>query len=152
MRRREASSGGQRLTMLADAVLFLYRISLPEEVRLPPGIRVPFQWARLHGDRVHVSGHGPLAPDGTPAGPFGKVPGEVSLEDAQVSARLVGLAILASLKSVLGDLDRILAWLTIAGFVNADPGYPHTAPVMNPVSDLILRYSDRRSVATHGRL
>lgn len=62
----------------------------------------------------------------------------MSLEEAQQSARLTGLAILAALKSALGDLDRITAWLTIDGFINADPGYSQTTLVLNPLSELIL--------------
>lgn len=76
--------------------------------------------------------------DGAPAGPFGSVPSDVSLEAAQQSARSTALAILAALKSALGDLDRIAAWLTIQGFINADPGYSQTTLVLNPLSELIL--------------
>jgi hypothetical protein len=47
------------------------------------------------------------------------------------------LAMLASLKRAIGDLDRV-AWLTVNGFVNADPGYAQTTLVMNPVSELLL--------------
>jgi enamine deaminase RidA (YjgF/YER057c/UK114 family) len=113
-------------------------LSLPGEARLPPSVVIPFQWVRVRGERVFVSGHGALASDGTPAGPFGKVPSEVSLEAAQVSARLATLAILASLKAALRDLDRVAAWVMVNGFVNADPGYPQTTLVMNPCSELIL--------------
>ena len=90
------------------------------------------------GKRAFVSGHGPLALDGTPAGPFGKVPSEVPLEAAQTSARLTALAVLTSLKEAIGDLDRIVAWGIVNGFVNADPGYELTTLVLNPFSDLIL--------------
>jgi enamine deaminase RidA (YjgF/YER057c/UK114 family) len=85
-----------------------------------------------------VSGHEPLAPDGTPANLLGKVPTEVSLEHAQSSARLAALEMLASLKSVLGDLDRVVSWLTVVSFVNTDPDYASIDLVMSPVSDLIL--------------
>jgi hypothetical protein len=85
-----------------------------------------------------VSGHGPLAPDGTPTGPFGKVPSGVPLEAAQESARLTALAVIAGLRSAIGDLDRIAGWATVSGFVNADPGYAQTTAVLNPFSDLIL--------------
>jgi enamine deaminase RidA (YjgF/YER057c/UK114 family) len=82
--------------------------------------------------------HGALRPDGSPAGPFGLVPTEVTLEDAQHSARLATLAMLASLKTALGDLDRVTAWLTISGHVNAEPGYRDTTAVVNPASELII--------------
>jgi enamine deaminase RidA (YjgF/YER057c/UK114 family) len=113
-------------------------LALPEEIKLPPGVDIPFQWVRVKGTRALVSGHGALAPDGSPIGPFGRVPSEVPLEAAQQSARLTALAILSSLKRAVGNLDRVTAWLTVSGFVNADPGYPQTTAVLNPFSELIL--------------
>ena len=113
-------------------------LTLPASPKLPPGVTISFEWVRVRGKRAFVSGHGPLAPDGTPAGPFGKVPSEVPLEAAQDSAGLTALAMLASLKEAIGDLDRIVAWGIVNGFVNADPGYAQTTLVLNPFSDLIL--------------
>jgi enamine deaminase RidA (YjgF/YER057c/UK114 family) len=105
---------------------------------LPAGVEMPFAWVRLRRDRAYISGHGALEPDGTPAGPFGKVPDQVSLEQAQHSASLALLAILASLKAAVGDLDRVEAWLTVNAYLNAEPGYRQTTAVMNPCSELIL--------------
>jgi enamine deaminase RidA (YjgF/YER057c/UK114 family) len=65
------------------------------------------------------------------------VPSEVTLEEAQHSAHLATLAVLASLKAALGDLDRVTGWLTVNGYVNAEPG-PHTTTVINPFSELII--------------
>ena len=113
-------------------------LRLPDSMKLPPGVKIPFAWVRVRGNRAFVSGHGALQPDGSPAGPFGKVPAEVSLEQAQESARLATLSMLSSLKAELGDLDRVAAWLMVNGFVNAEPGFPHTTAVMNPLSDLIV--------------
>jgi hypothetical protein len=56
----------------------------------------------------------------------------VSLEQAQESARLATLAMLASLRRSLGSLDRVRSWLMVSGFVNADPGYAQTTLVINP--------------------
>jgi enamine deaminase RidA (YjgF/YER057c/UK114 family) len=111
---------------------------LPAAPRLPPGLTIPFEWIRVRGRRALVSGHGPLADDGTPAEPFGKVPSEVSLDQAQTSAKLTALAVIAALKDALGDLDRISGWTMVNGFVNADPGYAQTTLVLNPFSELIL--------------
>ena len=86
-----------------------------------------FSWVRIHGDRVLVSGHPPQNPDGSPVGPFGRVPtaqcapcqgrkrrpvgtprpDQVSLEQAQQSARLAALAVIASVEGAVEDLDRI---------------------------------------------
>jgi enamine deaminase RidA (YjgF/YER057c/UK114 family) len=112
-------------------------LELPAPMKTPPGMRVPFAWVRVRGNRAFVSGHGPLHADGSPAGPFGKVPTGISLEQAQQATGLATLAILASLKAALGDLDRVTAWLMVNGFVNAEPGYEHTTAVLNPSSDLI---------------
>lgn len=111
---------------------------LPPEPELPPGITIPFQWVRVRGQRGFLSGHGALSPEGAPLGPFGCVPSEVSLEQAQSSACSALLSMLASLKRVIGDLDAVAAWLAVNGFVNADPGYAQTTLVMNPVSELLL--------------
>ena len=112
---------------------------LPEPVQLPPGIVLPFAWTRVHGNRIYISGHGPLDRDGTYSGSLGKVPSEVSLEKAQQAAQKAALSVLSSLKRELGDLDRVTAWLMVTGFVNADPGYGQTTLVMNSFSDVVLR-------------
>jgi hypothetical protein len=110
---------------------------LPDEVRLPPDVTAPFQWARVHDTRVIASGHGALNPDGSLRGPFGSVPGEVPLDQAQESAQGALLALLASVRRAVGDLDRV-TWLSMTGFVNADRSFPLTTLVLNPASELVL--------------
>ena len=58
---------------------------LPAPLALPAGARLPFPWVRVRGKRVFISGHGPQQPDGSLAGPFGKVGAEVSTEQAYES-------------------------------------------------------------------
>jgi hypothetical protein len=67
-------------------------LELPQAPKLPPGVQISFSWVRVSGPRALASRHGALAPDGTPAGPFGRMPTDVSSEDAQESARLAALA------------------------------------------------------------
>jgi enamine deaminase RidA (YjgF/YER057c/UK114 family) len=102
------------------------------------GVQTTFSWVRVVGDRVLVSGHGPLQVDGKPSGPFGRVPDEVSLEEAQESARMTALAVFSSVQGVLGDLDRVGSWLTVSGFVNAKPGFGQTTAVLNAFSEVVL--------------
>ena len=111
---------------------------LPPEPKVPPNITLPFHWVRVRGTRAFVSGHGALDSDGVPGGPFGPVPSQVSLEQAQGSGRSAVLSMLASLQRTLGDLDKVVAWLTLSAFVNADPGYEWTTLVLNPASELLL--------------
>jgi enamine deaminase RidA (YjgF/YER057c/UK114 family) len=124
--------------MQIEAKLDKLGLALPHAPKLPPGLTISFVWTRRRGNRLYLAGHGPLAPDGSPLGPFGKVPTEVSLEAAQEAARATALAMLASLKRELGDLDRVAAWLMVYGMVNAEPGYGQTTNVINGFSDLIL--------------
>jgi enamine deaminase RidA (YjgF/YER057c/UK114 family) len=111
---------------------------LPEPVQAPPGARLPFSFVRVRGERALVAGHGPQAPDGSLAPPFGKVGAEVSADQAYASARLTALSILGSLQRELGSLDRISAWLRVFGMVNAAPGFKDEPRVINGFSDLIL--------------
>jgi YjgF/chorismate_mutase-like, putative endoribonuclease len=48
------------------------------------------------------------------------------------------LAVIASLKHAVRDLDRIAGWTMVDGIVNADPGYAQTILVLHPFSDLVL--------------
>src|SRR5271170_6568538 len=136
--------------MGADQRVVDLNLTLPPPPVLPPGISIPFEWARVRGNRVLVSGHGALDIQGAPAGPFGKVPTEVSLAEAQGSARATAIAMFASLQRSLGTLDRIGAWLSVNGFVNADEAYPQTTAVLNPFSELVLDVFGK-DVGAHAR-
>jgi len=93
---------------------------------------------RVRGARAFIAGHGPLNPDGSLAGPFGKVPVDVSPDEAYQSARRVCLAMLGSLKRELGDLDRVTAWLRVFGMVNSTSDFEGQPGVINGCSDLLL--------------
>ena len=121
---------GQRLNELG--------LSLPPPLQAPAAARLPFSFVRVRGERALISGHGPQAPDGSLAGPFGKVGTEVSPDQAYASARLTALSVLGNLERTLGSLDRISAWLRVFGMVNAAPGFKDEPRVINGFSDLIL--------------
>ncbi len=111
---------------------------LPPPLQPPPGVVLPFSMVRIIGDRAVVSGHGPQASDGSVAGPLGRVPDEVTIEQARESARLTALSILADLERALGDLDRIAAWGRVFGMVWCTPDFRAQPAVINGFSDLIL--------------
>jgi enamine deaminase RidA (YjgF/YER057c/UK114 family) len=111
---------------------------LPPPVRIPPGIELPFAFVRVHGNRAYIAGHGPQNPDGSIAGPFGKLGEEISIPEAYQAARGTALSMLGSLKRELGDLDRVTAWLRVFGMVNSTPEFDRQPPVINGFSDLIL--------------
>ena len=136
--------------MRIEAKLDALGLALPEPFRVPPGIRMPFAWVRVRGNRAYVSGHVPQHQDGSLAHPLGKVGVEVTPEQGYEAARLVALAHLGSLKRALGDLDRVSAWLRVFAMVNAGSDFNQTPLVTNGYSDLILALYGPE-VGTHAR-
>lgn len=124
--------------MLIEAKLQEKGLLLPEPMKLPGGMRLPFAAVRVRGNRAYVSGVGPLNPDGTLAEPLGKVGADLTLEQGYEAAKLTALAILGGLKRELGDLDRVTAWIHAFGMVNVAPGFAQMPAVINGFSDLIL--------------
>ncbi|MFP6762749.1 MAG: RidA family protein [Planctomycetaceae bacterium] len=88
------------------------------------------------GDICYVSGHGPLRPDGEML--TGRVGSEVSEEEGYLAARQVGLAMLATLRSSLGSLDRVQRVVKVLGMVNSTPEFQTHPKVMNGFSDLMV--------------
>lgn len=135
-----------------EAKLAQMGLALPQALQMPENMRMslPFAWVRVSGTRVFVSGHVGLNPDGTIAQPFGKVGAEISLDEGYAAARLVALAQLASLRRVLGDLDRITAWLRVFAMINVAPGFDQMPKVANGFSDLIVELFGP-DIGTHAR-
>ena len=111
-------------------------IELPAPPAAPPGVKLPFEYVRVHGDVAYVSGHGPL--DGDRVLVTGSVGAEVTVEQAYGAARATALSMFASLRRELGDLDRVSAWLKLLGFVKCAEGFDVTPAVINGFSDLVL--------------
>jgi enamine deaminase RidA (YjgF/YER057c/UK114 family) len=88
------------------------------------------------GSLVYVSGHGPLL-DGKLAY-AGRVPSEVSVDDARDAARLTMLNCLATLDRHLGSLDRIAGFVKVLGMVRADPDFGEHPHVIDGASELLL--------------
>jgi enamine deaminase RidA (YjgF/YER057c/UK114 family) len=97
----EKRKQGRRKSMKIEAKLEDLGLTLPQQLKTPPGVYLPFSWVRVHGNRAYISGHGPQNPDGSLTGPFGKVGAEVPSEQAYQAARLTALSTLASLKRAL---------------------------------------------------
>ena len=126
-------------------------MALPAPLQLPPDIVPKFPFVRVIGERVLVSGHGPINADGSLATHlFGKVGRDLELEQAQDAAHLTGLAILSSLQDALGSLDRITAWGRIMGLVNCTEDFVQQTPVIDAFSDLINQVFPAE-VAAHSR-
>jgi len=85
---------------------------------------------------AYVSGHGPLRTDGSVI--TGRVGAELDLAAGQAAARQVGLAILATLRSQLGSLDRIKRLIKVLGMVNSAPNFYDQPKVINGCSELFV--------------
>jgi enamine deaminase RidA (YjgF/YER057c/UK114 family) len=111
-------------------------LALPAPPAAPPGVELPFEFVRVHGDLAYVSGHGPL--DGDKVLITGSVGDDVTVEQAYDAARATALSMFASLKRELWDLDRVTAWVKLLGFVKCAEGFNATPAAINGFSDLIL--------------
>lgn len=98
----------------------------------PGGVYKPLV---ITGNHAYVSGHGPLLDDGTMLS--GRVGAEVDLAGGQRAARQTGLAILATLRSQLGSLDRVVRLVKTLGMVNATPDFREHPQVINGYSELM---------------
>lgn len=124
--------------MKIEAKLSEMGLVLPETIKIPEGLVLPFSFVRVRGNRAYISGHGPQNADGSIATPFGKLGADITIEQGYEAAKLTALSILGSLKRELGDLDRVIAWLRLFGMVNCTPDFDKQPAVINGCSDLII--------------
>ena len=110
-------------------------IELPEPFP-PAGLYVA---AVRVGDLVHLSGAGPVRPDGSiVTGKVGDRPGDLDLPAAREAARLTGLQLLAGLRAEVGDLDRVVRVVKLLGMVNCAPGFNRMPQVIDGCSELLI--------------
>jgi len=104
---------------------------------LPPAPKpvAVYKTAVRHGNLLYVSGHGPLKPDGTLI--LGCVGKDITLEQGKEAARQTGLAILATLRSHLGSLDKVKRIVKTFGMVNCTADYKDQPKVINGFSELM---------------
>lgn len=87
------------------------------------------------GDLVFTSGQLPFR-DGELANP-GRLGDNVTVEQAQESARYSVLNALAAAKSVIGDLDKIERVVKVNGFVTSTDDFKQQPEVINGASDFL---------------
>jgi enamine deaminase RidA (YjgF/YER057c/UK114 family) len=68
----------------------------------------------------------------------GRVGAELNTAAGALAARQVGLAILATLRSELGSLDRVERVIKVLGMVNATPDFRDHPSVINGCSELFV--------------
>ncbi len=116
--------------MTPEAQLTTLGLTLPP----PPPRGGVYKPVVIVGNVAYVSGHGPYrGPDDYICG---RVGADMSLEEGKEAARQVGLAMLATLKSELGSLDRVKRVVKLLGMVNSTPDFGEHPKVINGCSEL----------------
>jgi enamine deaminase RidA (YjgF/YER057c/UK114 family) len=84
---------------------------------------------------LYVSGQGPVKSDGTLI--TGRVGDNLSLEEGKLAARQVGLTMLSTIKSQIGDLNKIRRIVKVLGMVNSTADFGQHPAVINGFSELM---------------
>lgn len=133
------------MTNQVDAKLASLGITLPPSV-LPAANYVPYA---VSGNLVSISGQLPMK-DGKPQD-IGKVGKDISLEQAQGTARLCGINILSHLKAACGgDLSKVKRCVRMGIFVNSTEDFTDQPKVANGVSDMMVEIFGKE-IGSHSR-
>lgn len=119
--------------MSADEKFTALGLNLPPAPK-PLGVYKPLL---IDGKHCYVSGHGTVQDDGSFI--VGKVGDQLTQEEAKLAAQQVGLAILSTLKTNLGSLNRIKRVIKVLGMVNCVPEFDKHPYVINGCSELFAK-------------
>lgn len=108
-------------------------------------IELPESWpdfrsvkmARQVGNIVFTSAHAPSLDGKTPFC-LGVIGQDVDSVQAQKAARLCALSALASIKRLVGNLDRVKRVLRVSAFMQVAPDFRDQGPIMNSFSDVLV--------------
>lgn len=92
-------------------------------------------WVRT-GNVIMISGHIPFEED-MKSLPNGKVGKDFTTEEGQKFAERIGLLLTSTLKSAVGDLDKVKKIVKLVGFVNCPDDYTEQPEVLNGCSSLM---------------
>jgi enamine deaminase RidA (YjgF/YER057c/UK114 family) len=108
------------------------------QITLPPAPKpvAKYKPAVQVGNVLYVSGHGPARVDGN-SPVAGRLGDDLTLEQGKEAARLVGLAILSTVRNTLGSLDRVKRLVKTLGMVNATADFKDQPQVINGFSELM---------------
>ncbi len=107
------------------------KLQLPPSPK-PIGLYKPVVYV---GNQLWTSGHGPLKPDKTLI--TGCIGDDLTLEEGHAAAKQAGLAMLATLLSELGTLDRVNRLVKTFGLVRCTPDFTDHPAVINGFSQLM---------------
>ncbi len=127
----------------AEARLIELGLTLPP-ARVPTGTdHVPYVRT---GNLVFVGGDVSRRPDGTVL--TGKLGENMTSAEGYQAARGIVLSVLSTVKSAIGDLERIVRVVRLFGMVNATPDFTEHPQVINGASELLIDVFGERGVHT----
>jgi enamine deaminase RidA (YjgF/YER057c/UK114 family) len=87
------------------------------------------------GNLLFLAGHLPRDENGEVI--LGKLGRDLNVDEGYAAARQATIALLATLKAELGDLNRVTRVVKVFGMVNAEPDFTGHSQVINGCSDLL---------------
>jgi enamine deaminase RidA (YjgF/YER057c/UK114 family) len=111
----------------------LESLGYPIDRRTPEGSLV--DPLTIVGDILYASGQVPF--DGDKLISKGKVPSQVSMEEATKAAALCAANVLRSVRHHIGSLDKIQRVVRMTGYVNAESNFTDCHLVINGASTLV---------------
>lgn len=105
-------------------------LSLPPAPQ-PLGVYKPYL---IDGKYLYVSGHGTVRDDKSLI--IGRIGEDMDMDEGKLAARQVGLAILSTIRTNLGSLDRVKRVIKVLGMVNCTPDFKRHPYVINGCSEL----------------
>jgi enamine deaminase RidA (YjgF/YER057c/UK114 family) len=97
----------------------------------PKGVYKP---CLIEGRYLYLSGHGPVQNDRSLI--IGRIGKELDIEQGKIAARQVGLTMLSTIRTHIGELNRIKRVIKVFGMVNCTPEFERHPYVINGCSEL----------------
>jgi enamine deaminase RidA (YjgF/YER057c/UK114 family) len=123
----------------------LYIMSTPEENFKATGLNLPpaptplgvYKPCLVDGKYLYVSGHGTVQDDKSLI--IGRIGEDMDMDAGKLAARQVGLAILSTIKTNLGSLNKVKRVIKVLGMVNCTPDFEKHPYVINGCSELFAQ-------------
>lgn len=110
-----------------------------QEAKAPSAMKIAL--AVQNGNMLYLSGNIPFTKEERYVGKLGS---DLTTEEGYQAARLVGINHLSTLKTYLGDLNRVEKIVKVLGMVNSEPSFVDQSKVLNGFSDLMYEVFGER--------
>ena len=117
----------------------------PEQRFAQSGLKLPpaptplgvYKPCLIVGNFLYVSGHGTVKEDKSLI--IGRIGKDIDQEQGKLAAQQVGLAILSTIKTHIGSLDKVKRVIKVLGMVNCVPEFEKHPYIINGCSELFAK-------------